>query len=246
MATVYTMSRDDVINAAFRVMGVYDTTNPPTTDDITNAAQAFNLLAKSWSIKGLKLWIVNQITIPLVLNKTTYSIGPTGDFVTDRPYRIIVGHTRASEGVPPQDQPLIPLSRQEYDMLSLKASTGRCTQFYYDPTIATAGPATSNGVLYVYPTPDTYTAAYCTLQLWVHQGISDMNNGTDVPYFPSEWYEALKYGLAKALAPEYAVPAAKTQQIFSMAQEAITELENWGSNEEAGTFFQPDFRGYRG
>lgn len=59
------------------------------------------------------------------------------------------------------------------------------------------------GDLYVFPTPATIDATNNKVYI-VYQDLSeDFLVTGDNPDFPQEWLDALKYGLAARLAPEY-------------------------------------------
>ena len=236
MSTTYAYTCSQAITAAFRKMGVYDTyTSSPTTTDLSNGMEALNLILKDWSI-DLKIWLVNQVQLTLTAAKNQYVIGPSGpDLITDKPLSIVKGHRHQNDsGI---DVPLTRLSRKEYDMLGLKTSTGPTTQIYYQP-------GQTSGTLWLYPTPDTYTATYAYLDLWVQTAIPDVINTTDVPVIPNEWYRTLVYAIAEDLMPEYRVPIQTQQMITLKAKELYQKLEDWAANEQVGTLFAVDNRGW--
>lgn len=77
-------TRDDIINGALRLIGAVDPENTAgaTTTQITNAAQALNLMVKSWEAVGLQVW---ERKYGIVFPQTSQSIfvlggpGPAGD-----------------------------------------------------------------------------------------------------------------------------------------------------------------------
>lgn len=74
----FTVTRDDIIKASLRALGVIGAGETPSTEDVTNCSQAMNIMLKSWSKKGIPLWVINEISFPLVTGTQEYYLGPTG------------------------------------------------------------------------------------------------------------------------------------------------------------------------
>src|SRR3990167_1950044 len=140
----FTITRDEIINAAFRAIGVLDPEGgTATATQITNGAQALNFLVKSWQAHGLNLWKRQMVSIVLTAATASYVLGTTTS--TPRPTRILDGYVRSSTG---NDTPIKILSREEYNRFGLKTATGTVVSIYYDPQL-------DDGRVYVYPVPST-------------------------------------------------------------------------------------------
>ena len=211
-----------------RVLGVVGAGDNPTPADYQNCAEALNLYIKQLQTKGLPLWKVEDLQVPMVAGQTTYTLGPTGNVVTDRPLRVVMAFIRSSTN---NDTVLQVISRQEYMQQSYKPSQGVPNQCYYDPQL-------TNGVLYVYNTP--FDSTY-TIHLQVQLPISDITSPNSVPEFPNEWYNLLKFGLADQVAMEYGVSAGIRQELAMRAAKMLDEMIDW-SQEEASTMFMPETR----
>jgi len=72
--------------------------------------------------------------------------------------------------------------------------------------------------------------------------IADVINSTDSFDFPIEWLNALKWGLAEQLIPEYFVPEPVAARVERNANRYLEDMLNW-DQEDASTFFAPDYRG---
>jgi hypothetical protein len=146
-----------------------------------------------------------------------------------RPLRIIDGtFLRNAQGY---DTQLLPVSRQEYDVLGSKTSSGVPNQFYYDSQIA-------NGQLYMYSVPTDSTA---TIYAQTQRQFYDMVASGDNFDFPSEWLQPLKWGVTEELMLEYMVP----DKVFPyiMGKAAATCEESFAfSQEDTSVFFSPDPR----
>ena len=234
MTTSYTVTRDQVISSALRKLAVLELGATPDTDTINNAAVALNLMIKMWAVDGLKLWTINELVLPLVASQTSYVIGPGGDLVTDKPLKLIQAWLRNTTVTPNIDTPMQILSKQEYNILGSKASTGTANSVFLDPRVTTS-------ILYAYLTPEAYTASTYQMHLVVQRMMSDLNNSTDIPDFPTEWMQALVWGLADQLAIEYSVPANHRVEIAQRATAYKEQMASWDV-ESTSTFFTPDMR----
>lgn len=77
----FTVTRNQVIDAALRVLGVIALGETPTSEDYTNCSQALNMMIKSWSKKGWPLWTQETVAITMVPAVRQYPIGPTAGYV---------------------------------------------------------------------------------------------------------------------------------------------------------------------
>ena len=90
--TTFTVTRDQVIEAAMRGLSVLEEGATPSATSIQNASFAINLIIKNWQKDGIKLWTISDIVIPLTSGVTTYTIGPvgTGAMITsDKPLKLV-------------------------------------------------------------------------------------------------------------------------------------------------------------
>lgn len=142
------VTRDQIIEASLRTLGVIGSGETATTEDRTNCAFALNLLLKTLPIETWLLWCYNDVAVPLTSGTSTYTIGPVGDVVGVRPLRIAKGWLRNTNVTPNIDQPMTQLARADYDMLTPKQTPGSPVNFYYDPQL-------TNGVLYTWPVINT-------------------------------------------------------------------------------------------
>jgi hypothetical protein len=217
----------------------------PDANSISNASMSLNLLIKQLNTEGLKLWKNSELIIPLTANKTVYTLGGAGSDlmydslapttpITDRPLKAIQGFYRNLSTVPNIDTTLMLLSKQEYNTLGSKFSTGTANSVFYDIKAL-------NGLLYVYLTPDSYSQTSLELHLVAQMPLNDVNKSSDVPDFPNEWMNCLVWNLADQLSLEYGVPMNTRQEIASRALLYKQQLTDWDV-EASSTFFQPDFR----
>lgn len=120
------------------------------------------------------------------------------------------------------------ITSEEYARFGLKTTPGSPVNAYYDPQLTL-------GVLWIYPEPnDVSQVLYLTYQ----RPFEDFSISTDTPDVPQEWLEAMVYGLAARLAPEYGLE--KNERKFLMQEAAMAlSLALSFDQEEGSIFFQP-------
>lgn len=245
MSSTYTVTRDQIITLALRKLGVLEIGSSPDADTVANASMSLNLLIKQFSTDGLKLWKVSELIVPLTANKTSYILGGSSSTlmydtqaptvaITDKPLKVIQGFYRNNQSTPPIDTPVMIVSKQEYNVLGSKFSTGTANTLFYDTKAL-------NGILYVYLTPDLNAQTNIELHLVAQMPLNDLNNALDIPDFPNEWMNCLMWNLADQLSLEYGVPMNTRQEINQRATSYRTQLSDWDV-ESSSTFFAPDFR----
>lgn len=232
--TSYTITRDQVISSALRKLGVLDLGGTVDSDTLSNASLALNIMIKMWATDGLKLWTIDELTLPLVASQKSYVIGPGGDLVTHKPLKLIQAWLRNTAVTPNVDIPMQIFSKERYNILGSKSSTGVANSVFLDPRATTS-------TLYVYLTPDTATATNYALHLVVQRMMSDITAGSDIPDFPAEWMQALVWNLADQLAIEYSVPMNHRQEISTKADKYREQMTGFDV-EYTSTFFVPDNR----
>ena len=81
------VTRDDIITAALRKIGEYDSADGPSSSEKTDAALALNALIKEWSSEGIGIWVRQRTVLFLNKGQPYYWLGPnpTND-TTNRVY----------------------------------------------------------------------------------------------------------------------------------------------------------------
>ena len=244
-SSTYTVSRDQIIALALGKLGVLEIGDTPDTNSIINASMTLNLLIKQMSTEGLKLWKISELNIPLINNQTNYILGGSTSTlmydvlnptvaITDKPLKVIQGFYRNIQVTPNIDTPVMLLSKQEYNVLGSKYSTGTANSIFYDVRKL-------NGQLYVYLTPDLNAQTNLQLHIIAQMPLNDISTASDVPDFPNEWMNCLVWSLADELALQYGVPMNSRQEIAQRAGGYKEKLMDWDV-EAYSTFFSPDFR----
>lgn len=79
----FSVTRNDIINAALRKLGEFDVAEAPGGDETTHAAFALNSIIKEFAGFGADLWLRTEITLFVQKGTESYSIGLTGDHATE-------------------------------------------------------------------------------------------------------------------------------------------------------------------
>ena len=234
--TTFSVTRNNIIEASLRLLGVLEEGAQPTAQAIENASMVLNMLLKDWMTDGIKLWTTHEIIIPLVNNQTSYTIGPAAgnDIIGDKPLRLIQAFLRNISVTPNVDLPMTIISEQEYNILGAKKNTGTINTVFYKPYL-------NHGELKVFLTPNQSTVDNYELHMNVQKPIQDITAANQTFDFPQEWYQCLRWGLAAELAADYGLPDVKLAGIIARSEQYKERLMAWDV-EYASTFFQPDIR----
>ena len=231
-STDFSVTRDQLIAGALRLAGAVAQGETPTATQVSEAAEALNMMVKAWQVDGMPLWAMKQYSITLTASTATYEIGLSKTVNTPKPLKIVQAFLHNSTSN--IDIPMVQLTRDEYNMLGNKTSSGQPIQYFYEPL-------NTYGVLHVFPVPDTTAASDNTLTIVYQRPFEDFDAANDTPDFPQEWYDALKFGLADRLAPEYGLSIQDRADLKARAREMKLDALSFGTEE--GSFeFQADSR----
>ena len=147
------------------------------------ARMASNLLLANWANRGVNLWAVDLVTVPLVQGQATYSVQGNTVVMLDAYIETM------TDGIP-TDRIILPVSRTEYASYPNKEQQGFPTVFWFDRLISPE--------VTLWPVPDgsqTYLKYYRVRQIQD----SNLTSGqtVEIPYL---WLDAFASGLAARLA----------------------------------------------
>jgi hypothetical protein len=233
-STDFSITRDDIIKRALRLIGVLAQGESPTADQVTESAFALNGLVKAWQADGMPLWALKSYSVPLVAGTKDYNIGLGKAVNIPKPLKVQQAYNHSN--ISNIDIPMRLLTKQEYNMLGNKTSAGNPIQCYYNPQ-------TDYGVLSVFPVPATSDALNNTITIFYQRPFDDFDISTDTPDFPQEWFDAVTYGLACRLAPEYGVAMTDRKLLWQEMTIIKQDALNFGL-EEGSLYFGVDRRSW--
>jgi hypothetical protein len=238
--TNWTLQRDDIITRALRICGVVGEGEVASASQITEGASALNALVKEYQTDGMPLWKIVQYTGFAYTATTSYPIGIGATVNQVAPLKVLQAFNRDSSVTPNTDQPMLIVTLQDYLYLGSKQSTGRPTQFYYQtPGEGGTIPASDmQGTITVYPKPDATSIANLTCIIIGQKPFENFDASTDIPDFPSYWFNAVIWGLAADLSFEKGVPLAERGMIIKAAMTKKMAALSFGV-EEGSLFMRP-------
>lgn len=239
----FTVTRDQIITSALQSLQVIGEGDTPSSYDFNLCSFALNLLLKKWATNVVPLWVIQTINFNFTANTNTYTLGPTGTVPLNfRPLKVLEAWTRDVNGI---DTPLMEIARADYEALGNKTSSTTTTpvNFLFQPTIGNSV-ANSNSTLTFYPTPtDATRVAYFNIQ----RPLQDITSGAQEFDFPSEWFHAIKWGLAAEVALDYRANENVVAYIERRARASLEDCIGF-NQEETSVVFQPNMqmqgRGY--
>ena len=224
----FSVNRDQLITGALRLAGVIAQGETPSALQISDAATTLNMMVKAWMADGMPLWCIRTVTIIPVAGQNTYT------YNTPKLLKPIQAWNRQTSSQ--VDIPMRMISRQEYNILGNKSTTGNPIQLFFNPNL-------SSTEIKLFPTPDSTAAAQNVIYIVAQVPYQDFDSATDTPDFPQEWYEAIKYGLAVRLAGEYNIDIETRKTLVAEATAIKNEALSFGT-EENSLYFQRDWRSW--
>ena len=216
---------DRIIRMAMENAGLLQKGEDPSGEDYAEYMPRLNDLVNFWQTQGLKLWLNEMITVPLVAGTLQYVLGPAGAILTTKPMRVVGGYYVNSSG---DSYPLNPLSYTDYNLLSNKTDQGAVNSYFIDKQQL-------NIVVNLWLVPDT-TAATGTVQLLTQTSPPNLVSITDAMLFPQEWFIALHWGLADEICTGQ--PDSVVQRCSQRASMFRAALEDWDV-EDASIYLTP-------
>lgn len=220
----YNPSLGELTLFAYNLAGVRNTAL--VQEHMEAARMAANLMLANWSNRGVNLWAVDLVTVPLVTGQSTYNVD--GDTVVMLDAYIVIDNGNSD----PIDRIILPISRTEYASYPNKEQQGFTTVFWFDRLIAPT--------VTLWPVPDGTSAQY--LKYYRVRRIQDSNlqggQNVEVPYL---WLDAFAYGLASRLAQIWNPPL--IQMLKPLADEAY-QIAADQNVETAQQYISPMISGY--
>lgn len=215
-----------IIKSAMRSAGLIGRTQQPSSEDYAEYLVTLNEMVNLWQTQGLKLFLMEDIAVTLTAGQATYTFGPSGTVVMDKPLRVTDAYYSDSNGI---RRPLIPLARSDYVRLSQVNQTGPINQYFVDKQAALLKVS-------FWLVPDA-EAATGTAHLVMQKQVTNFVSLTDTSAFPQEWAIALRWGLADEICTGQ--PQVIMDRCAGRAASYRRALEDWDI-EDAPITFAPD------
>ncbi len=183
----FDLAIDDIVEEAFERCGLQDRTGY----EIKTARRSLNIMFADWANRGLNLWTIQKQEIAVTAAGFT---NPLADatLLTGGDTQTIIDITNCvMRDSSNNDFAMTRIGRSTYWDYTVKSTSGRPTQFYFERTI--------NPTVYLYPVPDVdYTFVYYALIRMFDAGSYTNNAQIPFRFIPCmiaglAYYMALKY-----------------------------------------------------
>ena len=199
----------DLIKSSMRLIGAIATGETPTADEANDGLLVLNDMLENWSTESLSVWGSSNQTFALVPGQSIYTIGPLGNWNTDRPVDINDAYMTFS-GV---DFPVKCINQEEYNEINLKSMQQPIVERLLYVNEFPLGRVT------VWPVPTQANNITLTMNriLDFPVALGDVLTG------PPGFTKAIRYCLAVELAPEFGMEPSPT--VVSVASDSKADYK---------------------
>ncbi len=211
-------SAGDLINGSLRLIGMLAEGETPSSETSNDALVALNQMLESWSTERLAVYSTQDQVFSWPATQATQTIGPTGDFVGERP--ILIDDSTyfrdASTGV---SYNLSFINQLQYNSIAVK--TVRSTY----PQLMWVNETHPNLTMTVFPVPNRVLEFHIvSVQPLAQPALLSTNLS-----FPPGYLRCFRYNLACELAPEFGVePSPTVQKIAVVSKRDLKRINNPG------------------
>lgn len=209
-------SANDLINGALRLIGVLAEAETPSPETSNDALVAMNQMLDSWNTERLAVFCTQDQVFTWPANQITRTLGPTGNFVGNRPVRLDDSTyfrdtgTNVSYGIKF-------INEQQYNGIALKNVTSTYPQVIF------VNETFPNVTMSIYPEP-TQALEWHFVSI---QELSQPATLATLLTFPPGYLRAFRYNLACELAPEFGVePSEQVKRIAMYAKRNLKRINN--------------------
>jgi hypothetical protein len=182
----------NLIQTSLEMLGIYAPGETLTAADASRGLQLLNAMMDSWSNESLACYAIQEQSLPLVVGKNQYTVGPGGNLNGTRPIKIIEGPVAAY--IMDQNQnryPVQVIPQDRWNMIGLLTNTSNIPDtIFYDPQYPL-------GIINVFPTPNESNTLYFDAYLQ----LTDFSSLTSPMSFPPGYEAAIFSNLAVWIKP---------------------------------------------
>jgi len=196
----------DQINGALRLIGQLAEAETPSAATAEDSLVALNQMIDSWNTERLSVFSTQDQVFSWLPGFATRTLGPTGDFVGNRPI-LIDDSTYFRDPASGISFGIKLINQQQYDGIAVKTVTSTY------PQVMWVNMEYPNITMTVYPVPTKVLE-------WHFVSVEELTQPAllSTPLaFPPGYLRAFKYNLACELAPEFGVEPSPTVQRIAMA-----------------------------
>jgi hypothetical protein len=204
----------ELINGSLRLLGVLAEGEEPSVAVMQDSIMAMNQMIQSWDTERLSVFSTQDQVFTWPAYTMSRTIGPTGDFVGNRPIEIddATYFKDPSSGL---SFGVKLINQQQYDGIAFKTVTSTY------PQVMWVNNTFPDMEMTVYPVP-IKALEWHIISVETLTEVSSV--ATDM-YFPPGYLRAFRYNLACELAPEFGVePSPQVQRIAMSSKRNIKRI----------------------
>lgn len=207
----------DICTQAAQEIGALGQGETLGSADAQTCLTRFQYQLDAWQAEALTLAVNTQLTFTIPGGTNTFTIGPTGSVVAQRPVWI-EAMTYVNPGSSPEVETIMaPMNDDQYDVLSIKnLQSSLPTQFYYNTSFTSL-----LGSMFVWPEPTQNVKTY----IYVRQGAGVPATLNDTVQGPAGYLEAFLYQLALRLLTPFSKNISDLPLLPKMAAEALARIK---------------------
>lgn len=211
-----TTTAGDQIIGALRLIGVLAEAEEPSAATAQDALTTLNQMIDSWNTERLAVYATQDQVFSWLPGLKTQTLGPTGDFVGNRPI-LIDDSTYFRDPASGISFGIKLINQQQYDGIAVKTVTSTY------PQVMWVNMEYPNITMTVYPVPTKVLE-------WHIVSVDELSQAAQLSTmlaFPPGYLRAFKYNLACELAPEYGVePSAQVSRIAMTSKRNLKRINN--------------------
>lgn len=206
----------ELIKGSLRLLGQLAEGEEPSAETMQDSIMAMNQMIQSWNTERLSVFSTQDQVFTWPPNIATRTIGPTGNFVGNRPIEVDDA-TYFKDPATGLSFGIKLINQQQYDGIALKTVTSTYPQVMF---VNNTFPDTT---MTVYPVP-TKSLEWHIVSV---QELSQVSTVATVIYFPPGYLRAFRYNLAMELAPEFGVePSPQVVRIAMTSKRNLKRINN--------------------
>ena len=208
----------ELIKGSLRLIGMLAEGEEPSADTMQDSIMAMNQMIQSWDTERLSVFGTMDQVFTWPAYEMTRTIGPTGNFVGERPIEIddATYFKDPSSGL---SFGVKLINQQQYDGIAFKTVTSTY------PQVMWVNNSFPDMTMTIYPVPIKALEWHIISVETLHEVTSV---ATDI-YFPPGYLRAFRYNLAMELAPEFGVePSPQVQRIAMTSKRNLKRINNPG------------------
>jgi hypothetical protein len=211
-----TTSAGDQINGALRLIGMLAEAETPSAATSADALSALNQMIDSWNTERLSVFTTQDQVFTWPVNQATRTLGPTGNFVGNRPV-LIDDATYFKDASNGTSYGIKIINEQQYNGIAVKNTTSTYPQVLY------VNMGYPDITLTVYPVPSSPLE-------WHIVSVEELSQPAVLATtlsFPPGYLRCFRFNLACEIAAEFGVePSPQVSRIAMTSKRNIKRINN--------------------